>query len=235
MKPGGEVLLGFLVSLFLLLPIPAQAHDASDWFDPLAWDNYQDIDYKIDESIPGDNGSEFEERIHDGKAEWNAVTGVDNFRYDNNGNGNENWQHPCNWMDTASVDIWIFYHDIPSVGEHLACAHFHQSQGFTDIHSARIAFDTDSVTWYKGTGNPPSGEAAVHETALHEFGHGTGVYRGGNPDKDTSGGHWPAAPSNQCAFGGSESDWTMCPAGTLGHKYRVPLEPHDIDTFQDFY
>ena len=93
-----------------------------------------------------------------------------------------------------------------------------------------MTFDDNSVTWYTGTGNVPSGEAPAQETALHEFGHATGVFRGGG-----YGGHWPAAPSTQCAAGGEESDWTLCPAGSLGKKYRVPLEPHDIDTFQDFY
>jgi hypothetical protein len=112
---------------------------------------------------------------------------------------------------------------------------FHQQQNFTDIHSARIAFDNNSVTWYTGTGDPPAGEAPAEETATHEFGHSSGTYLGGNPDLGSSGGHWPAAPSSQCTLGGDESDWTMCPAGTLGHAYRIPLEAHDIDTFQGFY
>jgi hypothetical protein len=57
-----------------------------------------------------------------------------------------------------------------------------------------------------------------------------GVFRGGSYY-----GHWLWPPSNQCADGGSESDWTMCAGGTLGHAYLQPLAPHDIDTVQNFY
>jgi hypothetical protein len=34
---------------------------------------------------------------------------------------------------------------------------------------------------------------------------------------------------------GAEADWTMCPGNVAGNSYLLPLEPHDIDTFQDWY
>jgi len=226
----GDVLRGFLLGalIVLVLPSPSQAHDPYVWFDPLAWDNYTDVNYQIDDSIPGDNGSNFETRIHDGVADWNAVTGVGGFTFDDVGNGNKSWGDPCNWQD-AATDIWVFYHDITSVGQTKWCEVWHNQQQYWDIQSARVAFDTDP-TWYRGTGNVPSGEISVWEASTHEFGHATGTFRGGN-----YGGHWPPEPSTQCALGGAESDWTMCPVTTPGEDYLIPLEPHDIDTFQSFY
>jgi hypothetical protein len=42
------------LSLFLVVLAPppaALAHDPFVWFDPIGWDNHQDINYKIDDSI----------------------------------------------------------------------------------------------------------------------------------------------------------------------------------------
>ena len=112
---------------------------------------------------------------------------------------------------------------------------FHQQQGFTDLHSARITFDSTPDEWYAGTDEPPAGQYAVADSATHELGHATGTYWGGNPTEGNYGGHWIDAPSAMCAVNGAESDWTMCGYQAPGHTYLVPLETHDIDTFQDFY
>ncbi len=196
------------------------------------WDNHQDIDYKIDASIPGSNGSAFETRIHNGADEWNAVTGVNGFTFDDDGNGDVGFTGPCSWEDTAAVDIWVFYEPISqsgAAGLTLRCEVYDLGLDVFIVEAARIQFDPE-FTWYTGTGNVPAGEVWVQELALHEFGHATGTFRGGNYD-----GHWESPPSNKCAFGGSEADWTMCPAAYAGKSYWQPLDEHDIDTFQSWY
>ena len=212
----------------LVLPTGgAGAHDAQQWFNPIAWDTL-DVDYRIDDSVSGSGGSMFEDRLHDGAGEWNAISGVGGFDFDDTGNGNRSWAQPCNWEDDAT-DIWVFQHDIGSTGQMLQCQIYRPGQDITLIESARVVLDTDGP-WYKGTGNVPDGEVSVWEISAHEFGHATGTYISG-----PNGGHWPGPPSNQCSIGGAEADWTMCPSGFAGFAYLIPLEPHDIDTFQDFY
>jgi hypothetical protein len=64
-----DTVVGFLLGIFLVVLAPppaALAHDPFVWFDPIGWDNHQDINYKIDDSIPGDNGSNFEKRSRRG-------------------------------------------------------------------------------------------------------------------------------------------------------------------------
>lgn len=229
---GRSMVSSFGLWIVLLTAPLAQAHDPFVWFEPLGWDDHTDIDYRIDDSIPGDPGSNFEDRIHDGVAEWNAVTGVGGFTYVDAGNGNESWGDPCNWKNDA-VDVWVFFHDIASSGLTSWCPVYHRQRDYTDIHAARAAFDSalaSNLAWYRGTGDVPSGEVSVWEVSAHEFGHVTGVYLGGNNDA-----HWPAPPSNQCASGGAQSDYTMCPTNYAGEDYQIPLDAHDIDTFQNFY
>jgi hypothetical protein len=152
------------------------------------------------------------------------------------GNGNHAWGPSCDW-EAATTDISIFYHDIAGTGTggtEMACVIFHPQQGISFIHSDRIAFGVDP-TWYTGTEDPPNGELSVSWVAAHELGHATGVFRGGNASEGSSGGHWVPEPSPMCASGGAESDWTMCPLVTLGEKWGIPLNTHDIDTFQDYY
>ena len=181
------------LSIFLLAgagtiftPASASAHDAHQWFDPLAWDTL-DVDYRIDDSIPGSGGSMFEDRIHDGASEWNVVGGVGGFDFDDSGNGNRSYAQPCNWEDDA-IDIWVFQQDIGSTAQMLQCEIYRPGQDITVIESARVVFDTDGP-WYKGTGNVTAGQISVWGTAAHEFGHATGTFIDG-----PNGSHWPGAP-----------------------------------------
>jgi hypothetical protein len=230
-----DTVVGFLLGIFLVVLAPppaALAHDPFVWFDPIGWDNHQDINYKIDDSIPGDDGSNFEMRIHDATAEWNVITGAGGFHYDDIGNGNHSWQPPCNWQNDTT-DLWFFSHDIGFPGAVTNnCEIYHPQQQYTDVQASRVAFDNGGhINWYVGTGNVPANQAWVQEAALHEEGHVTGVYRGAT----NAASHWPAAPSNMCAEGGAESDFTMCPMAYLGVAFQEPLDAHDIDTFQNFY
>jgi len=228
-----DFMIGLMTSVwFVLALVPAvSAHDPGTWFDLIGWDNHHDIDYKIDDSIPGSNGSNFEDRIHDGADHWNAVTGVDGFTFDDNGNDSTGWVDACNWEDLGPVDIRVFYRDLTNgiPGQTQRCERYDFGLDVYYITAARVAFNSDE-TWYKGTGNVPANEVSVEEVALHEFGHATGTFRGG-----AYGGHWPPEPSFACAVGGAEADWTMCPVVTPGESYLLPLEPHDIDTFQNAY
>jgi hypothetical protein len=233
-----DLVRGFLLGIWLVLMVPgsATAHDATDWFNPIRWDNHHDVNYKIDDSIPGGGGSQFEDRIHDAVSDWNAITGVDSFHFDDVGNANNNNSNPCDWEDNA-VDVWVYFHDITPPAQTTWCFVYHSGADFTDLQSAKVQFDSNlpsGQAWYKGTGSTPSGEIWVKEAALHEFGHVTGTYVGGSSNGN-SGGHWIAPPSAQCASNGDESDFTMCPFTTLGHAYLEPLDTHDIHTFQDFY
>ena len=229
---------GLILGMYVVLVAasPAHSHMWQDWFDSIGWDDKTDIDYRIDDSIPGANGSNFEMRIHDGAAAWNAITGTGGFTYVDSGNGNISFQLPCNWEDDAAVDVWVFFEAISDPALTTRCEVFHQQQQFTDVQAARVTFDStpSDFTWYKGTGNVPAGEGSVRDASTHELGHASGVYRGGTT-MGSSGGHWPGQPSNQCALGGAESDWTMCPIGYLGEDFLFPLDAHDIDTFQDYY
>lgn len=234
-----DFIVGLLLGLTLLgatRPAPVLAHDSQTWFNPLTWDTPGDIDYRIDDEVPGGDGSPFEDRIHDARHRWNGQCCIGSFLYIDSGNGTHAYGPPCNWEDEG-VDIWIFYRNVTPDTFAQLCVVNHPQQGFSDVQAARIVFDAGppGYTWHTNDTNPGPGEVWVEESATHEFGHVTGVYVGGNPDLGSNLGHWPAAPSNQCAFGGNESDWTMCGLQYIGRAYGVPLEPHDIDTFQDFY
>jgi hypothetical protein len=235
--PGFLTLLVGAAIIIAFLPSSALAHDSYYWFNPIGWDNHADIDYKIDASIPGSAGSAFEDRIHSSVGRWNSQCCIGTFHFDDVGNGDRAFNDPCNWKEDAT-DVWVFHAEIgiPGVvGENFHCTVYHQQQDYTDIHSGRVTFDED-YTWYTGDdGNPPAGQYSVADVAVHEFGHDTGTFKGGNATEGTSGGHWVPAPSTMCASGGAESDWTMCGPTFDGEGYKIPLEPHDIDTFQDFY
>jgi hypothetical protein len=239
-----EIVHGFLLAVLIVASTPtiAQAHSATYWFDPLGWDIH-DADYRIDDSIPGANGSEFENRVHDGADRWNSLCCVGTFVFDDTGNGSETWTDgPCAWQADAT-DMWVFYNNMfpaTMVGEMFRCEVFDQQQEVTRIKSARLTFDTlvgTGSSWHTADTEPGANEVWVEEIALHELGHGTGTYRGGNPTEGSEGGHWPAPPEGgpECSASGDEADRTMCPFTDPGHTYRVPLEPHDIDTFQDWY
>ncbi len=158
---------------------------------------------RIDESIPGDPESNFEDRIHDGRIRWNSLSGIGSFSLPDNGNGNRAYAHPCDWAETA-VDIWVFQHEISPVGLATECVIYNSPQNQEYIHSGRLVFDS-SVNWHAGDSEPGAGEIWVEETATHEFGHLTGTYIGGNPSLGTAGGHWVPEPSTMCALGGAES------------------------------
>jgi hypothetical protein len=223
------------VALFPLVPLPANAHNSGYWFNPVTWDVIGDIDVRIDDSIPGAAESNFEDRIHDGRKRWNGQCCIGSFIFIDAGNGSRAYGPPCDWAETT-VDVWVFYASIGAAGGLASeCVIYHPQQDQNYIHSGRLIFDSTGVTWHTGDSDPPAGELWVEEVATHEFGHLTGTFIGGNPAEGNTGGHWVPEPSPMCAAGGAESDWTMCPLGTLGHSYLVPLETHDIDTFQDLY
>jgi hypothetical protein len=239
--PGGLVDLfhGFILAVLLVsLPTDALAHNATYWFDPLRWDNL-DIDYKIDVSIPGDNGSAFENRVHDAAVRWNSQCCVGAFNFDDVGNGDQTWADgACSWS-TDPTDLWVFYNNIfpDDAAAQLQWCLVTDQQQTTTIRSARLTFDTlvgTGLSWHTGDSDPPANELWVEDVGLHELGHGTGTFRGGSATEGSSGGHWPI-PSVMCSESGAEGDWTMCPFSDPGRAYRVPLEPHDIDTFQDWY
>ncbi len=234
MRRRDDFVLGMLLGASLLVPWSnaVSAHNPGTYFSPLVfWDNHQDIDYKIDDSIPGTNGSAFEDRISDGAGAWNAVTGVNGFTFDDMGNSSTNWADPCTWENSAAVDIRVFYRDLAVPGVSLLCVRYDSQIGAYYSTAGRMGFNDDnSVTWYTGTGNVPAGEVSVEEVALHELGHLTGTFYNGAYE-----GHWQPEPSFACALGGAESDFTMCPLVTPGKSYLLPLDAHDIDTFQNAY
>jgi hypothetical protein len=179
-----------------ILPSPALAHNSGYWFDPVSWDSPGDIDYKIDDSIPGPDGSAFEDRIQSSIGRWKNQSCIGSIAFVDAGNGNHAWGPSCDW-EAATTDISIFYHDIAGTGTggtEMACVIFHPQQGISFIHSDRIAFGVDP-TWYTGTEDPPNGELSVSWVAAHELGHATGVFRGGNASEGNSGGHWVPEPS----------------------------------------
>jgi hypothetical protein len=235
-----DVVIGFVLAVLLLVAVPtdAFAHNATYWFDPLRWDSVN-VDYKIDDSIPGANGSDFENRIHDAVGRWNSQCCIGFFVYDDVGNGQQTWADgACSWS-TDPTDLWAFYNNLPEglTGSLQRCEVVDQQQQVTTIRSARLTFDTlvgTGLSWHTADSEPGTNELWVEETGLHELGHGTGTFRGGNPSEGSDGGHWPA-DSVMCSANGDEADWTMCRFADPGHSYRVPLEPHDIDTFQDWY
>lgn len=228
---------GFVLAVLLMvgLPSPALAHDATYWFNPLRWDNL-DVDYKIDASIPGTGGSSFEDRIHDAKASWNSQCCVGAFAFDDIGNGDQGWIGPCSWS-TDATDVWVFHHGGigGATGETVRCEVLDQQQQVTTIRSARLTFGAVApYAWYTGTGEPVFTQYSVEEAGLHELGHVTGTFRGGNVNEGNFAGHW-LYPSGVCAQFGAEADRTMCPGQEDGATNLLPLEPHDIDTFQDWY
>jgi hypothetical protein len=64
--------------------------------------NFVDVDYKIEDSIPGANGSAFENRVHDAAAKWNAICCVAGFLYVDAGNDGHAWGNACGWEDAAT-------------------------------------------------------------------------------------------------------------------------------------
>ena len=230
---------GIIVAVLLMvsLAFPATAHDSVYWFNPLRWDNL-DVDYKIDDSIPGIGGSNLEDRIHDAVVRWNSQCCIGTFAFDDVGNGDHDWVDPCAWS-TDPTDVWVFHHGGigGAIAETSRCEVLNQQQQITTIRSVRLTFGAiDPFVWYTGQAEEPNfgDEYSVEEAALHELGHVTGTFRGGNADEGNSGGHWPY-PSGVCAQFGAEADRTMCPFAEVGESNLIPLEPHDIDTFQDWY
>jgi hypothetical protein len=231
---------GFILGVALLAvtvsALPVAAHNSTVYFNPITWDDISSIGFRIDASIPGDPGSNFEDRIHDARGRWNTSCCIGSFQFTDTGNGDiSSTNQPCSWKEDV-VDIWVFY--TPTGGPIAAvirCEVLHQQQDFTDIHSALVDFDADE-TWYaQDNQDVPAGAFSVEDIATHELGHLSGVYRQGNASLGTAGGHWEY-PSAMCDFFGEESDWTMCGGGAVrGEAFAIPLETHDIDTFQDFY
>jgi hypothetical protein len=237
MTPGRRLVVLTVTCAALLLPTAVAAHPWADWHIH-RWTTTviggiqtdRNVDWRFVDNVPSGDGTRA--RIRDAAARWSNVGTSLSFNFGSNEAAGLGWGTcPNSYQDDrvgwTNIGSSGFSHSEP-LGQAQNC---HFSSNTNAAWSFKIRFNKDAP-WYTGTGTPPSDRYDLWSLAMHEFGHVTGRYKGGDGN-----GHFRES-SDYCPGPKSSSfSWrhTMCPSIYIGKTNQRTLETHDKDVLQNAY
>ena len=166
-------------------------------------------------SIPG-----LADRVIESMVTWNNAPA--NFHY-NNAGAFDNFDTTCG---SQSVTVnGIFWAPLDGTGNSLGVT-IDCSYESGRLHSANIIIDGQE-NWYTGTGTPAANAADLRSVAVHELGHGNGLFLGPSAD------HWNDVSPTLCP--GNANDQSLCARHLAGTTFMRTLASHDSHTFTNRY
>ena len=205
-----------LVTLAIVIPVTAEAHEPRTYYGP-RWRDNLSVPYRFTASVPTTPAG-FRRRIIDGAKVWDALSSP--FAFTRGSSDYANF--PPNRCPTRPRKNGIHYRDIDgpqgTLGVTITC-----STASGALWSFQLVLDRDE-RWYTGTGTPRTGTFDLLSVAAHEFGHATGFGNGGEQ------GHLGGTLCSSV-----DTAATMCPFLLPGTTSARSLNRHDAHTFTQAY